>query len=180
MTLRLTIKYLANIYKEYGINLAKQIIVAREEEYRSSYVSKKFSYLYEALKDINNKLDVNVVVIPRYNYSDCKKDFPFAIVLDKRIKIQHLLAKADLFIGGGGTINSEACFLGTPTISTRSFISHYDKYQIDNKLMHWAQTKDELVEKSIKLIGKRIDKISNEVLNRMSVDIKKLVIEILG
>ncbi len=61
--------------------------------------------------------------------------FPYAAVLEEKMVIQHLLAFADLFIGGGGTLNSEACFFGTPAISTRSFVSHYDKLLIDAELM---------------------------------------------
>jgi predicted glycosyltransferase len=172
-------EYTKQLHKEYGINPNKKTIIAREEEYKSSYVNKKFTFLYDSLKEINDKLDINIVIIPRYDYDSCKKDFPFAIVLNKKIKIQHLLAEADLFIGGGGTINSEACFLGTPTISTRSFISHYDKYQIDTNLMHWVSNKKELTDKILELISKRIDTIAKEILGKMSVDIKQLTNQIL-
>lgn len=90
--------------------------------------------------------------------------------------MQHLLKFANLFIGGGGTINTEACFLGTPTISTRSFICHYDKYQIDNNLMVWVKNKEELIDKSLKMIGQEVDV---SILNEMDISIKKITNEIL-
>ena len=94
----------------------------------------------------------------------------------EKVKVQHLLKFADLFIGGGGTLNSEACFLGTPTISTRSFICHYDKWQIDNGLMVWVKTQEELLKRAKELIGTKVDTTS---LNTMSVDIEKIVAQIL-
>jgi len=139
-------KYVENIYEKYNIDKNKKTIIIREEEYKASYVMKKYPFLYEALAEIYKKFDVNIIIIPRYESDYLKKEFPFAIVLEEKIFIQQLLKKVDLFIGGGGTINTEACFLGTPTISTRSFISHYDKWQIDNGFMIWVDSKENLLE----------------------------------
>ncbi|MFP4332806.1 MAG: DUF354 domain-containing protein [Campylobacterales bacterium] len=168
--------YLKECLKGYDIDYSKKTVVIREEEYKSSYVNKKYPFLYDTLEDIHKKLDTNIVIVPRYESDELKKQFPFAIVLEEKIRVQHLLKFADLFIGGGGTLNSEACFLGTPTISTRSFVCHYDKYQIDKGLMVWAKDGNELLQKSKELIGKRVD---TSVLDTMNVDIDKLVKEIL-
>ena len=101
-------------------------------------------------------------------------------VIEEKIEVQHLLAFANLFIGGGGTLNSEACFLGTPTISTRSFISHYDKYQIDKGVMVWINNRDELIEKSLEMLNlKKSEKIEN-FLSEMEIDIEKLTNDILA
>ena len=54
---------------------------------------------------------------------------------------------------------------------------HYDEYQIDKDLMVWAQDKSELLHKSKELIGKKVD---TSVLDTMSVDVEKLVKEILA
>ena len=139
------IKYIQNFYQKYNINRDKFTIVIREEEYKASYVNKKYPFLYEVLPIIYKKYNANIIIIPRYESNYLKKEFPFAYVIEEKIILQHLLKDVDLFIGGGGTINTEACFLGTPTISTRSFISHYDKWQIDNNLMVWTNNKDELL-----------------------------------
>jgi predicted glycosyltransferase len=89
--------------------------------------------------------------------------------------IQHFLAFADLFIGGGGTMNTEACYFGTPTISTRSFISHYDKFQIDNQLMFWVHSKAELLDTVNKIFGKRNNDRAREIFDSMSVEIDLIV-----
>ncbi|WP_421715447.1 DUF354 domain-containing protein [Arcobacter arenosus] len=169
-------EYVYRILKNYPMDYSKKTIVIREEEYKSSYVNKKYPFLYESLEQIQQKLNVNIIIIPRYESSYLKDEFPFAIVLEEKVKIQHLLKFADLFIGGGGTINTEACFLGTPTISTRSFICHYDKYQIDNNMMVWVKNKDELIAKSKELIGQELNV---SILNQMDISIKNIIKEIL-
>jgi len=138
-------KYIKNFYKKYNIDRNKFTIVIREEEYKASYVDKKYPFLYETLLIIYKKYNANIVIIPRYESEYLKKEFPFAYVIEEKMILQHLLKDVDLFIGGGGTINTEACFLGTSTISTRSFISHYDKWQIDNNLMVWTNNKKDLL-----------------------------------
>lgn len=172
------IEYVKSIYLPLNVDMSKKTIIIREEEYKSSYVDKKYPMLYEVLEDINNKYDVNIILIPRYEADYLEREFPFAYVLHEKVIIQQLLYFADLFIGGGGTINSEACFLGTPTISTRSFISHYDKWQIDNCLMNWVNTKDELLLLVDKYItsNKKLDTVP---LSQMSVNINNIVQEIL-
>lgn len=168
--------YVVNILKNYDFDYTKQTIVIREEEYKSCYVDKKYPLIYEALSEIKAITNANIIIIPRYEVDYLKREFPDAIVLEEKIIIQHLLVYCDLFIGGGGTINSEACFLGTPTISTRSFISHYDKWQIDNNLMVWVDSKEDLVQKAKLMLGIRID---TKVIKQMSVDINDIIKKIL-
>ncbi len=167
--------YVKKVLKDYPVDYSKQTIIIREEEYKSSYVDKKYPIIYEALKDIKELTNSNIIIIPRYETEYLKKEFPYAIILEEKVEIQHLLKFCDLFIGGGGTINTEACFLGTPTISTRSFVSHYDKYQIDNNLMVWVETKEELLIKVKLMIGTNID---TSVIKHMSIDLNDIVEEI--
>ena len=174
------INYVYSIYEKYKVKKDKPVIVVREEEYKSSYVNKKYPFLYEALPEIYKKLDVNIIIIPRYEADYLEKEFPFAVVLKEKVVIQHLLAFADLFIGGGGTMNTESCYFGTPTISTRSFISHYDKFQIDTGLMIWVNSKEELLEAVRNLIGKRNNDKAMKVFGKMKVNIESIVNEILN
>ncbi len=171
--------YVEEILKPYNLDLSKKLIVIREEEYKSSYVDKKYPILYEVLEEINNKTNSNIIIIPRYESEYLKQEFPFTTVLEEKVVIQHLLAYADLFIGGGGTLNTEACFFKTPTISTRSFICHYDKYQIDNELMYWVDTKDELLKRVYTLLEKT-KKQEKSVFDNMSIDLSKIVDSILS
>ena len=169
-------KYVQKILANYKMDYTKQTIVIREEEYKSSYVDKKYPILYESIDEIKKITSANIILIPRYESSYLENEFPDCIVLKEKVKIQHLLYFCDLFIGGGGTINSEACFLGTPTISTRSFISHYDKYQIDNNLMVWVDTKEELIQKAKLMIGTKID---IRPITQMSINIDAIITQIL-
>ena len=131
-----------------------------------------------SIKIFNNTINSNIIIIPRYESTYLKDEFPFAVVLEEKVVIQHLLSYADLFIGGGGTLNTEACFFNTPTISTRSFICHYDKYQIDNNLMYWVNTKEELLEKTYKLLSDKRNMQKN-IFDNMNLDIPKIVNQIL-
>lgn len=168
--------YVKKCLSKYDIDYSKKTIVIREEEYKSSYVNKKYPFLYESLEEIYNKFDVNIILIPRYESDYLKREFPFSVVLEEKIKVQHLLKFADVFIGGGGTLNTEACFLGTPTVSTRSFICHYDKWQIDNDLMVWVKNKEELLDTVKRLLGSFLD---TKVINSMDVNIESIVQKIL-
>lgn len=168
-------EYVKKILSPYNLDLTKTLIVIREEEYKSSYVEKKYPILYEALETIQNKTDANIIIIPRYESEYLRKEFPFTTVLEEKVIIQHLLAYADLFIGGGGTLNTEACYFNTPTISTRSFICHYDKYQIDNDLMVWVNTKEELLQNVDKLLKNRNEINKKNVFDSMELNIEKIV-----
>ncbi len=168
------LNYIKNTLKNYKVDFSKPIIVIREEEYKASYVNRKYPFLYEALPKIYEKYNANIIIVPRYESDYLENEFEFAVVLKEKIKIQHLLSFADLFIGGGGTMNTEACFLGTPTISTRSFICHYDKFQIDRGLMTIVTNEDELMNSVKNMLGKRIDFLAEKVISEMSVDIDKI------
>lgn len=170
-------EFFDDFLQSHGLDKKKKTIVIREEEFKASYVHKKFPMLYDGLKIIHEKLKPNIIIIPRYEHEPLQAMFPYAVVLEEKMVIQHLLAFADLFIGGGGTLNSEACFFGTPTISTRSFISHYDKLLIDAGLMEKVDTVEELVDTTEKIMSQRKD--PKELFDTMSFDLEKIVDEIL-
>ncbi|MBF0465124.1 MAG: DUF354 domain-containing protein [Nitrospirae bacterium] len=154
------------ILKSIGADSKKPVIVVREEEYKSSYVDKQYPLLYKALPEIYKKTEANIIIVPRYELDYLKTLFPFAYVLENKIKIQHLLAYCDLFIGGGGTINVESTFFGTPTVSTRSFVSHYDKFLMDVGLMKWVSSESQLIETVLNSLGKRKEALSEQFYDR--------------
>ncbi len=47
-------EYVKDVLKSYNLDLSKKMIIIREEEYKSSYVDKKYPILYEALEEIYN------------------------------------------------------------------------------------------------------------------------------
>ena len=157
------------------IDINKPIVVVREEEYKANYVLHQTPFLYEVIKKLQ-EWDINLVIIPRYESEYLKKRFKKAIVLEKKIILQNLLAQSNLFIGGGGTINIEACYFGVPVISTRSFISHYDKFLIDNNLMWHSNDSKEIISLSKKLIKQKTD--SKPIFDKMEVDIDMFIKEI--
>jgi hypothetical protein len=167
--------YVKELFSKYNIDIKKPYILVREEEYKSSYVDKKYPILYESIEEIKEKTNSNVIFIPRYESDYLKKEFPDCYVLEEKVIIQHLLAFASLFIGGGGTLNTESCYFGTPTISTRSFVSHYDKFQIDSGLMVWVNSKNELIDTATKMFGKRYDEKAKNVFGKMKVDLKQML-----
>jgi uncharacterized protein len=173
-------EYVKSTFANLGIDAAKPYIIIREEEYKSSYVAKQYPVLYEALEEIKEMTGANIVIIPRYESGYLRELFPFAYVLEEKIIVQHLLAFSSLFIGGGGTLNTEACYFGTPTISTRSFISHYDKYQIDKGVMNWVSTKEELMSAVDEMFGVRYEALAAEVFDSMVVDVSSMVDGILA
>ena len=156
------------------IDINKPIVVVREEEYKANYVLHQTPFLYEVIKKLQ-EWDINLVIIPRYESEYLKKRFKKAIVLEKKIILQNLLAQSNLFIGGGGTINIEACYFGVPVISTRSFISHYDKFLIDNNLMWHSNDSKEIISLSKKLIKQKTD--SKPIFDKMEVDIDMFIKE---
>ncbi|MBB5021967.1 DUF354 domain-containing protein [Desulfurispira natronophila] len=171
-------EYFLQVLRNYGLDSDKPTIVIREEEFKASYVMKKYPILYEALEKLRTLIDTNIIIVPRYEAEPLEAMFPYAAVLKEKMVVQHLLAFADLFIGGGGTLNSEACYFGTPTISTRSFICHYDKFQIDKGLMHKADTPQDVIDLAVKLIGKRNGN-HKQIFGDMQCDIPWLVDRIL-
>ncbi len=150
-------EYFEGVLLQYDLDPNRPTIVIREEEYKASYVQKKYPILYEGLGKIHQLLHANIIIIPRYETEPLEREFPYAAVLKDKMVVQHLLAFADLFIGGGGTLNSESCYFGTPTISTRSFVSHYDKLLIDEGLMVKVDTVAELIDTSCNMLSKRKD-----------------------
>lgn len=171
-------EFYEKVLKDYGLDTSLPTIVVREEEYKASYVMKKYPILYEGLKVLKERLRANILVIPRYEPEAVAELLPFAKVLKEKIVIQHILAYCDLFIGGGGTLNSEACFFGTPTISTRSFVSHYDKFLMDLALMDKVDSIEELIIKAERIIGHR-NGYAKQIFDRMEFDVGSMVDEIL-
>ncbi|MEA3316228.1 MAG: DUF354 domain-containing protein, partial [Campylobacterota bacterium] len=161
------------------INYDKPIVVVREEEFKASYVNKRYDFLDKALEEFEN-WDINLIIIPRYDSIHLKKRFKKAIILEKKIILQHLLAISNLFIGGGGTINTEATYFGVPVISTRSFITHYDKFLIDNKLMVHSNNTIEIINLAKELILKDNKTIANSVFSKMKLDIDNFVDKIIN
>jgi predicted glycosyltransferase len=140
----------------YNIPKNKPTILIREEEYKAHYVKEKKSFIYEFINKIQNE-NINIVIIPRYESKYLKKEFPFAYVIEEKLKPEEFYPFIDFFVGGGGTMTLEATYLGIPTISLRSIWLIHDKYLVDNNLMLWTNNVDEAYSYFKKNLGKKFD-----------------------
>lgn len=126
---------------------AAPLIIAREEEYKAHYVKAQYRLWYESVHTLA-KESVRLLIIPRYGKAQLEAEFGAYsnVQIAQEIIAPHdLYAHASLLLGGGGTMNLESCFLGIPTISTRSLLLYHDCYLLEHKLMHHAKSVEEVM-----------------------------------
>lgn len=131
-----------------GLDTSKPTILVREEEYKAHYVKEKLPIIYESIHLLSSSLDVNLVIMPRYESEGLIKEFggiKNVYILEQKLEPNEFYPYIDLLIGGGGTMNLESCYLGIPTISTRSLFLFHDIYLLQNSLMHHAKTPQEVL-----------------------------------
>lgn len=99
-------------------NPRKPLIVVRQVEEKAIYAGKKLN-----LRAIAKKLTRlgKVVFLSRYDRKEDKE-----LIVPKRfVDSANLVARADLFVGVGGTITREAALQGTPAIVVKVFKEQY-------------------------------------------------------
>ncbi len=96
-----------------GLDAKKGLVVVREEEYQASYLEGKKANTATLAAKLSD-MGFEVVFLPRYGI---KKEAGNALVVSSHPIMAPLLKAADAFIGAGGTMNTEAVLLGTPTYS---------------------------------------------------------------
>lgn len=142
--------------RKYKLDSSKYTILCREEEFKANYVNEKLPVIYELIEKILDTMDVNIVIMPRYESSHLYARFSDRVtVLEEKLKPEEFYPFIDMLIGGGGTMNLEAGYMGIPVISTRSFLLFHDKYLIDNKIIKWSNCSDEALGFVQELIGKK-------------------------
>ncbi|MFX0099936.1 MAG: DUF354 domain-containing protein [Candidatus Hodarchaeota archaeon] len=157
-----------DILKKLGLDDTKPVVVFRESETLASYLDGKGEILFNTVEKLMEAWpEAQFVCRPRYSAQGVKERLPSAIVIDKHIDLQSLLAKADLFIGGGGTMNIEACYFGTPTISTRRIDCIYENFLLDKGLSVKATSVEEAVNYAKDFLGKRNDALAKKILGSM-------------
>lgn len=124
------------------------LIIAREEEYKAHYVASRLPLWYEGVHALAQE-NVRILIIPRYGRAELEREFGSygnVQIASHIIAPQLLYAHADLLLGGGGTMNLEACYYGIPTISTRSLLLYHDRYLIKHNLMRHVRDLKELMQ----------------------------------
>jgi len=103
-----------------GLERRKTAVVRLEEEKASYLMDYDRRGLRNALGALVKELEGwNVVILPRYpeQAQDLEGRYRGAVVLKEFIDGPSLLSQADLFVGMGGTMTTEAALLGVPTLS---------------------------------------------------------------
>lgn len=137
-----------------GLNSALPIVLVREEEYKAHYVKTKLDTIYECIALLAKTKCFNILLMPRY-----ERDY-LESANSPNVKIlSHILAPKDFYpfidvlLGGGGTMNLEAAYLGIPVISTRSLLLFHDVFLIKHGLMrHTTSAKEafKMIESALK------------------------------
>jgi uncharacterized protein len=111
----------ASVLDELGIDRNRVVAVLRPPPDVSLYHRHANPLFPETLKALGSREDVQVVVLPRV---EGQREFvhslalPSAIVPERAVDAQSLIAFADLVVSAGGTMNREAVALGTPVYTT--------------------------------------------------------------
>ena len=129
------------ILEELGLDSSLPLVVCRVAESRAAYllgdapevgVAPRILRLLSTLEE-----DFNLVVVPRYEsqISELRRLVGSrGVVLDYVIDGPRLLKNCSVFIGSGGTMNTEAALLGVPTLT---YFPH-KPYIIQRFLMDWG------------------------------------------
>ena len=113
-----------NVLRELGLSSSKPILTFRPEEEFAAYLMGKTGRKMRIIPVIERILaerdDVQIVAIPRYTeqMEALRKYFEDRIIICRSsIDGPSLLNYTSVFIGGGGTMTTEAALLGVPTFS---------------------------------------------------------------
>jgi uncharacterized protein len=126
--------------------------------------------------------DCNLVALCRYEYQvdEVRNKFGHKYIVPSEIVDgQGLLAKTDLFVGMGGTMNAEAALMGVPTISAFQGWLYTDQYLEKSGLLAKAPSSDALLRHARHFLSgglkERFGKKAKRVLDSMEDPVPKIV-----
>jgi len=168
-----------NIMGRLGIHDFYDVIVFSESETRASYLIGKQDIVVEAVKVLAEEMPEAIFLArPRYSAEELRRNFydqPNVHIFSEPIDMQSLVAKADLLIGGGATLNIEAAYYGTPVIACRPITCRYEQFLLDRWLAVKAHTVDEVVSLAYELLGKRNDDKARQVFDKMKYPLDEII-----
>ena len=115
----------------------KKTILVRPIEEEAAYVPSGAASEIPAITELGRIAGASVIVLARYapQLRRLGSQLPRHIkVIPMRFDGKYLLENADLFVGSGGTMTSEAALLGVPTISMDMVPNYYEKYVVRTRL----------------------------------------------
>ena len=131
----------ADYVRSLDLDPGRPLVVCRETEWQASYVDTDIvRSVAEMLRERHP--DWQIVCLSRYD-SHRFYDTP------------SLLAAADLFIGGGGTMCIEAAYFGTPVIATRALESRYITWLFEHQMALRADTLEETLARAESIMSAR-------------------------
>lgn len=139
----------------YGLDSKLPIILVREEEYKAHYVKEKLSLIYQSIELLQK--EANILLMPRYGREELESaygKYTNVKILKDKLPPKAFYPFVDLLIGGGGTMNLEACYLGIPVISTRSLLLFHDRFLLESHLMFHAKDIKEVLSLAHTLLAK--------------------------
>lgn len=136
---------------------SKRTITVRVQESDAPYLAKADTGWTDKLLGslVEAFPDANLVALCRYDFQvrEIKEKFGSrCIVPDEIVSGHDLLSATDLFIGMGGTMNSEAALMGVPTISAFQGSLYTDRYLHSVGLLERALTASTLVSHARRLL----------------------------
>jgi len=151
-----------NVLSELGLSDSKPILTFRPEEEFAAYLinrTKNRTSIIPVIEEIlKENLDVQIVAIPRYDeqVKHLRRYFKDKILVCRNsIDGPSLLHYTSVFVGGGGTMTSEAALLGVPTFSCypiEPFIIL--RYLIEKKLVKLERDPRAMAEKILSTLDK--------------------------
>jgi uncharacterized protein len=165
------------------VDSGKKTITVRVQESDAPYLAKSdLKWVDKVLESLLASFpDANLVALCRYDYQVEEVRAKFGsrwIVPDEVVSGHDLLAKTDLFVGMGGTMNAEAALMGVPTISAFQGSLYTDRYLASVGLLERALTPSALVAKATRLLAgsfkERYARKAKRVLDSMEDPVPKI------
>ena len=134
----------------------KKTIIFRTYEVQASYVD-KHTDVYRIIDAVLNSFpDCNIIVIGRYTNEIKRLKGRYRnqniIILEEVVDSKAILSIADLFIGSGGTMTTEAVLRKTPSISYEAVPNMDEKYLVKKGLLVRAKTPKHIVRKTAHML----------------------------
>lgn len=171
---------------ELNLDKSKKTITIRLPEVKASYLLhiNKNAYMDLLNKITSQFINCNIVVLCRYDeqIKEIEAHYGSKLIIPKNgFDGINLLIHTDVFIGMGGTMNTESALLGIPTISAYPEKSHYvENYLIKKGLIIKPQSIDNMIKTLEKLLENEkykshLKKKAGNILKRMEDPIVKIL-----
>lgn len=167
------------ILDDLGLDPDRPVIVFRESERRAAYLLGSEPIVIQSVRMLAEMFpEKQFIARARYDGAILRsalRGLSNVQIFGQPIDLQSLLAKADLLIGGGATMNIEAAYYGTPVIACRPIEVRYERYLINEGLAVKAHSTSEVVNYESELIKRRKDALAKKVFGQMKYPLEEII-----